>query len=65
MPGAKKNPRFKELLKDTKEVSEDNLEGIIALKPDLIIALNTVKDKEKLEKNCTYCSLYIWKSPLS
>lgn len=47
---SKKNPRFKELLKDTKEVSEDNLEGIIALKPDLIIALNTVKDKEKLEK---------------
>lgn len=47
---SKMNPNFDKKLKDVTEVSEDDLESIIAVKPDLIIALQTVKDKEKLKK---------------
>ncbi|WLV24453.1 iron-hydroxamate ABC transporter substrate-binding protein [Aciduricibacillus chroicocephali] len=44
------NPRFKEGLKNAKEVSEENLEQITELNPDLIIALSTVKNVDKLKK---------------
>lgn len=47
---SKMNPNFNKQLKNVTEVSEDDLESIIAVKPDLIIALQTVKDKEKLKK---------------
>ena len=46
---AKDNPRFKEL-KDVETVSEDNLEKIIELKPDLIIGLSTTKNLDKLKE---------------
>lgn len=47
---SKMNPRFQEKLKDVAEVSEENLEKIIELEPDLIIALSTVKNVEKLKQ---------------
>lgn len=47
---SKNNPRFEEQLKDAEEVSEDNLEKIIELEPDLIIALSTVKNYDKLKE---------------
>lgn len=47
---SKNNPTFKEELKDVAEVSEDNLEQIIELNPDLIIALSTVKNIDKLKE---------------
>ncbi|WP_160724114.1 iron-hydroxamate ABC transporter substrate-binding protein [Bacillus sp. USDA818B3_A] len=47
---SKTNPTFKEELKDVTEVSEDNLEKIIELNPDLIIGLSTVKNVDKLKK---------------
>ncbi len=47
---SKTNPTFKEELKDVAEVSEDNLEKIIELNPDLIIALSTVKNVDKLKE---------------
>ncbi|AND38026.1 MULTISPECIES: iron-hydroxamate ABC transporter substrate-binding protein [Cytobacillus] len=47
---SKNNPRFEEELKDAEEVSEDNLEKIIELEPDLIIALSTVKNYDKLKE---------------
>ncbi|MBU5267582.1 iron-hydroxamate ABC transporter substrate-binding protein [Virgibacillus proomii] len=46
---AKDNPRFKEL-KDVDTVSEDNLEKIIELEPDLIIGLSTTKNLDKLKE---------------
>lgn len=46
---SKMNPRFDEKLKGVEEVSEENLEKIIELDPDLIIALSTVKDVGKLK----------------
>lgn len=45
-----KNPRWKEKLKETSEVSEENLEKIIELNPDLIIGLSTTKNVDKLKK---------------
>lgn len=47
---SKNAPYLSKQLKDAKEVSEDDLEGIIALNPDLIIALSTVKNLNKLQK---------------
>lgn len=47
---SKMNPRFDQQLKNVKEVSEDNLEQIIELNPDLIIALSTVKNVDKLKE---------------
>lgn len=44
------NPRFEKGLKDAKEVSEENLEQVTELNPDLIIALSTVKNVDKLKK---------------
>ncbi|WP_455660415.1 iron-hydroxamate ABC transporter substrate-binding protein [Pradoshia sp.] len=47
---SKTNPTFEQELKDVAEVSEDNLEQIIELEPDLIIALSTVKNIDKLNE---------------
>ncbi len=47
---SKTNPTFEQELKDVAEVSEDNLEQIIELNPDLIIALSTVKNIDKLNE---------------
>jgi len=44
------NPRFKDSLKDAKEVSEENLEQIAELNPDLIIGYSTTKNLDKLKK---------------
>ncbi|MGM0523944.1 MAG: ABC transporter substrate-binding protein [Bacillota bacterium] len=41
---------LKDQLEDVATVSEDNLEGIIALNPDLIIALSTVKNYDQLSE---------------
>lgn len=47
---SKMNPRFEEKLKGVEEVSDENLEKIIELKPDLIIGLSTTKNIDKLKK---------------
>ncbi|WP_203333430.1 iron-hydroxamate ABC transporter substrate-binding protein [Planococcus beigongshangi] len=47
---SKMNPRFEAQLADVEEVTEDNLEKIIELDPDLIIGSSTMKDIDKLEK---------------
>ncbi|WP_147535102.1 iron-hydroxamate ABC transporter substrate-binding protein [Bacillus marasmi] len=47
---SKNSPQFAAELKDVAEVSEDNLEKIIELEPDLIIALSTAKNLDKLSK---------------
>ncbi|MBY0007539.1 MULTISPECIES: iron-hydroxamate ABC transporter substrate-binding protein [Priestia] len=47
---SKMNPRFEKKLKGVEEVSEENLEKIIELKPDLIIGLSTTKNIDKLKK---------------
>ncbi|WP_182101936.1 iron-hydroxamate ABC transporter substrate-binding protein [Niallia taxi] len=47
---SKLNPRFDSTLKDVAEVSDENLEKIIELKPDLIIGLSTIKNADKLEE---------------
>jgi len=47
---SKMNPRYQDKLKDVAEVSEDNLEKIIELNPDLIIGLSTVKNLDKLKE---------------
>jgi len=44
------NPRFKDSLKDAKEVSEENIEQITELNPDLIIGYSTTKNLDKLKK---------------
>ena len=45
---SKMNPRF-EKLKDVEEVTDENLEKIIELNPDLIIGLSTIKNVDKLK----------------
>ncbi len=45
---SKANPRFEDALQDVEEVTEDNLEKIIELDPDLIIGLSTIKNIDKL-----------------
>lgn len=47
---SKNNPTFAEELADVALVSEDNLESVIALNPDLIIALSTVKNLDQLKE---------------
>ncbi|MGQ7884106.1 ABC transporter substrate-binding protein [Paenibacillus sp. WC2504] len=47
---SKANPNFDKTLKDVQEVSDENLEKIIELKPDLIIGLSTIKNIDKLKK---------------
>ncbi|WP_373316055.1 iron-hydroxamate ABC transporter substrate-binding protein [Siminovitchia terrae] len=47
---SKMNPRFEKDLKDVEEVSDENLEKIIELDPDLIIGLSTIKNVDKLSE---------------
>ncbi|NOV02668.1 iron-hydroxamate ABC transporter substrate-binding protein [Paenibacillus planticolens] len=47
---SKMNPNFDKSLKDVKEVSDESLEKIIELKPDLIIGLSNTKNVEKLKQ---------------
>jgi iron complex transport system substrate-binding protein len=47
---SKMNPTFKEELKDVAEVSDENLEQIIELNPDLIIGLSNIKNVDKLKE---------------
>lgn len=49
-PWAKMNPRFHEKLKGVEEVTDENIEKIIELNPDLIIGLTTIKNVDKLKK---------------
>lgn len=44
----KADPNFEEQLKDVAEVSDENVESILNLKPDLIIAMTDVKNADKL-----------------
>lgn len=44
------NPNFKEPLKNVEEVSDESLERIIELEPDLIIGLSTIKNVDKLSE---------------
>lgn len=47
---SKMNPRFETTLKAAQEVSDESLEKLIELKPDLIIGLSSVKNVEKLKQ---------------
>lgn len=47
---SKMNPRFQDRLKDVEEVSDENIEKIIELEPDLIIGLSNIKNIDKLNK---------------
>lgn len=47
---SKLNSRWADKLKDVPAVSDDNLEQIIELKPDLIIGLDNVKNLDKLKQ---------------
>ncbi|MNZ36614.1 Iron(3+)-hydroxamate-binding protein FhuD precursor [compost metagenome] len=47
---SKMNPRFDATLKDVEEVSDENLEKIIELDPDLIIGLSTINNIDKLKE---------------
>lgn len=47
---SKANPNFDKALKDVQEVSDENLEKIIELKPDLIIGLSNLKNIDKLKQ---------------
>jgi iron complex transport system substrate-binding protein len=47
---SKNNPTFKEELKDVEEVSDESLEKIIELEPDLIIGLSNIKNIDKLNE---------------
>jgi iron complex transport system substrate-binding protein len=47
---SKNNPTFAEELKDVEEVSDENLEKIIELEPDLIIGLSNIKNLDKLSE---------------
>ncbi|MBT2636752.1 iron-hydroxamate ABC transporter substrate-binding protein [Bacillus sp. ISL-39] len=46
---SKMNPRFEEL-QDVEEVTDENLEKIIELNPDLIIGLSNIKNVDKLKE---------------
>lgn len=46
----KMNPKFKAQLKDVAEVSDDNVESILNVKPDLIIASSDIKNADKLKQ---------------
>lgn len=47
---SKSNPTFAEELKDVEEVSDESLEKILELDPDLIIGLNNIKNVDKLSE---------------
>jgi iron complex transport system substrate-binding protein len=47
---SKMNPRFDTTLHDVEEVSDESLEKIIELDPDLIIGLSTIKNVDKLSE---------------
>lgn len=47
---SKQNSRYDSFLKDVEEVSDENLEKIIELDPDLIIGLSTVQNLDKLKE---------------
>ncbi|PIC79728.1 ABC transporter substrate-binding protein [Sporosarcina sp. P18a] len=47
---SKDNPSFDSFLKDVEEVSDENIEKIIELEPDLIIGLSTIKNIDKLKE---------------
>ncbi|GGI16908.1 iron-hydroxamate ABC transporter substrate-binding protein [Gottfriedia solisilvae] len=47
---SKNNPTFTEEMKDIAEVSDENLEKIIELNPDLIIGLSNIKNLDKLKE---------------
>ncbi|WP_068496901.1 iron-hydroxamate ABC transporter substrate-binding protein [Paenibacillus kribbensis] len=47
---SKTNPNFKEKLKDTEAVTDESLEKIIELNPDLIIGLSDIKNIDKLKQ---------------
>lgn len=47
---SKMNPRFDTTLKAAQEVSDESLEKLIELKPDLIIGLSSVKNVDKLKQ---------------
>jgi len=47
---SKMNPRFQDKLKNVEEVSDESLEKIIELDPDLIIGLSNIKNVDKLNK---------------
>ncbi len=47
---SKMNPEFQDKLKDAQEVSDENLEKIIELDPDLIIGLSNLKNIDKLKE---------------
>lgn len=46
----KANPNFQDQLKDVAEVSDENVESILAVKPDLIIAMTDIKNADKLKQ---------------
>jgi len=47
---SKMNPLFEEKLKDAEVVTDEDIEKIMALKPDLIIGLSNTKNVDKLSK---------------
>jgi len=47
---AKSNPRYEQYIKDAAEVSDETLEKILELEPDLIIVASTNKNLDKLSK---------------
>lgn len=47
---SKNNPTFADELKDVEEVSDESLEKIIELEPDLIIGLSNIKNVDKLSE---------------
>lgn len=47
---SKNNPLFKDKLKNVPVISEEDVEGIAKLKPDLIIGLSTAKNIDKISK---------------
>ncbi|EJQ06307.1 hypothetical protein IE3_04964 [Bacillus cereus BAG3X2-1] len=47
---SKQNPRFDSKLKNVAEVSDENIEKIAELNPDLIIGLENIKNVDKLKK---------------
>lgn len=49
-PWSKQNPRYDKYFKNVEEVSEENLEKIIELDPDLIIGYSTVQNLDKLKE---------------
>lgn len=47
---SKLNPRYDPYIKDVPEVTDENLEQLIELEPDLIIGLSNIKNVEKLNE---------------